>query len=81
MTTTAPVPREPTASSRAAAANPYVDHSVADYLDSFEGLTWPQPVEQPQERAARGAARARVHDRFERLGVLAPGLVLAAALA
>src|SRR5256885_6216408 len=63
------------------ASNPYLNPALAEYLDSFEGITWPQPAEQPQERAARGPARSRLHGLFEAIGVLAPGLVLALALA
>jgi uncharacterized integral membrane protein (TIGR00698 family) len=62
-------------------SNPYLNPALAEYLDSFEGITWPQPAEQPAERAARGPARSRLHHIFESLGVLAPGLALAVALA
>src|SRR5262249_49713701 len=70
-----------TSSSATHSSNPYLNPALAEYLDSFEGITWPQPAEQPQERAARGPARSRLHELFESIGVLAPGLVLAAALA
>src|SRR3954451_19005291 len=69
------------ASSSTAASDPYSNPALADYLDSFEGIIWPQPVEQPQERATRGTVRTWLHDAFASLGVLAPGLVLAFALA
>src|SRR5262245_45548601 len=69
---------QPTA---AHSSNPYLNPALAEYLDSFEGITWPQPAEQPQERAARGPARSRLHEMFESLGVLAPGLALAILLA
>ena len=62
-------------------SNPYLNPALAEYLDSFEGITWPQAHEQPQEAAARGPARSRLHERFESLGVLAPGLALALTLA
>ena len=61
--------------------NPYLNPALTEYLDSFEGITWPQAHEQPQEAAARGPARSRLHERFESLGVLAPGLALALTLA
>jgi len=67
--------------SASGSSNPYLNPALAEYLDSFEGITWPQPAEQPQERAARGPARSRLHDLFESLGVLAPGLALALSLA
>src|SRR2546430_2506958 len=68
-------------SSASQSSNPYLNPALAEYLDSFEGITWPQPAEQPQERAARGPARSRLHGLFEAIGVLAPGLALALALA
>jgi uncharacterized integral membrane protein (TIGR00698 family) len=71
----------PASSAPAHSSNPYVNHALADYLDSFEGITWPQPAELPAERAPSGSARDQLHSIFEAIGVIAPGIVLAAALA
>jgi uncharacterized integral membrane protein (TIGR00698 family) len=68
-------------STASTSSNPYLNPALAEYLDSFEGITWPQPAEQPQERAARGPARSTLHAAFESLGVLSPGVVLALLLA
>jgi uncharacterized integral membrane protein (TIGR00698 family) len=74
-------PASPATAPPAHSSNPYVNPALADYLDSFEGITWPQPVEQPQELAGRCAARRRLHDYFEAMGALAPGVLLAVVLA
>jgi hypothetical protein len=51
-------------------------------LDSMEGVPeWPQPVESPAERAARGRLAERGHEVFGWLGTILPGAGLALGLA
>ena len=51
-------------SSASHSSNPYLNPALAEYLDSFEGITWPQPVEQPAEIAGRGRVRTQMHAWF-----------------
>jgi uncharacterized integral membrane protein (TIGR00698 family) len=54
----------------------------ATWLDSMEGVPeWPQPVESPVEKAARGSLMDRGHEVFAWLGTVLPGIVLAVGLA
>jgi uncharacterized integral membrane protein (TIGR00698 family) len=54
----------------------------AAWLDSMEGVPeWPQPVESPGEKAARGSIMDRGHEAFGWLGTVLPGIVLAVGLA
>jgi uncharacterized integral membrane protein (TIGR00698 family) len=48
----------------------------------MEGVPeWPQPVETPRERAARGSLRSRGHEAFGWLGTVLPGVFLALGVA
>src|SRR5436309_653523 len=54
----------------------------AAWLDSMEGVPeWPQPVESPVEKAARGSLMDRGHGAFAWVGTVLPGVVLAVGLA
>jgi uncharacterized integral membrane protein (TIGR00698 family) len=63
------------------ATEPAVAHWAA-WLDSMEGVPeWPQPVETPVERAARGSLLSRGHEAFGWLGTVLPGVGLALGVA
>src|SRR3954447_26500951 len=64
------------------ASDIYRDPQLARWLGSMEGLPdWPEPVEAPVERALRTTLQNRLHQVFEWLGTLCPGLGLALGLA
>jgi uncharacterized integral membrane protein (TIGR00698 family) len=60
----------------------YLDPQLSRWLGSMEGVPdWPEPVEAPVERASRTTLQNRLHQVFEWLGTLSPGLGLALGLA
>ena len=66
----------------AQSGNPYQHPELFQWTGYMEGVPeWVDPKETPEERAARGAWRQRGHATLERIGVLLPGLAIAAGLA
>ena len=62
--------------------NPYKNPEIARWLGSLEaGGTWPQTRETPAEQLGRAPWQNALHRGLDWLGVAAPGIVLAAALA
>ena len=67
-----------------APSNPYENPQNAAWLDFFEGVpeaVYPSPVESTGEKAARRPWQNTLNERFEQLGLLLPGFVLAFFLA
>ncbi len=65
-----------------ASNNPYENPELAQWLGSYEGVPeWTDPAETPEERAARSARLDFVNERFAWLGVMMPGVALAAGIA
>lgn len=67
---------------RPASNNPYENPELFRFVGSMEGVPeWVDPVETPEERAAREGWRGRGHELLEMGGQLVPGVVLAMLLA
>ena len=70
--------------SREVPNNPYINPQVAAWLDYLEGVpepVYPSPIESSVEKAERRPWQKLLNERFEHLGLLLPGLVLALSLA
>ena len=62
--------------------NPYENPELAQWLGSFEGVPeWTDPAETAEERDARSDRLDRANQRFAWLGVMLPGVALAAGIA
>lgn len=60
----------------------YIDPRLAASLDSMEGVPdWPEVAEAPIERSGRAKLQHQLHQVFEWLGTLTPGVALAALVA
>jgi len=63
-------------------ATRYYDPRLAASLDSMEGVPdWPEVAETPYERSRRYLLQHRIHQVFDWLGTLLPGLTLAVLVA
>ena len=68
--------------SKSSTTNPYENPSIAQWLDSSEGIPeWPTPVESAAERVGRGWIRMRLNEQFSDLDTILPGFILALSLA